>query len=224
MDLDLESRRHLALRIYDLIQYEDIDYARRYLEKVRWVYARDTGQFGRAATRAAIYNLAKVMVIKDEIYVAHLLTCPEKYARDFERYNVDPARGDRIVYRHLTRPHFRFLGRDFRPDLRTRDWQLRLMRRMKVLRRLFSSWWHREEREFSDWYADLLLRFDYGDEEEYRTWVKVLELPEEVRGYRQVRTPKMAAARQRAEELLQRRPPATAPGLLEIEPVAAAST
>ena len=223
MDLDGETLRHLALRIYDLIQYEGIGYARAYIEKVRWIYARDTAQFGRAATRAAIYNLAKVMVIKDEIYVAHLLTCAEKYERDFKRYKVDPARGDRIVYRHLTRPHFRLFGRDFRPDLRTRDWQLRLMRRMKILRRLFSNWWHREEREFSHWYAGLLLRFDYEDEEEYRTWVRVLELPEEVRGYRQVRTPKMAAARQRAEELLQRRPPATAPGLLEIEPLAAAS-
>ena len=224
VDLDAETRRHLALRIYDLIQFEDVDYAARYIEKVRWIYARDTAQFGRAATRAAIYNLAKVMIVKDEIYVAHLLTCTEKYERDFKRYNVDPERGDRIVYRHLTRPHFRFCGRDFRPDVRTRDWQLRLMRRMKFLRRLFSSWWHREEREFARWYGDLLLRFDYADADEYKTWVKVLELPEEVRGYRQVRTPKMAAARRRAAELLQRRPAATAPGLLEIEPVAAAST
>ena len=223
VDLDAETRRHLALRIYDLIQYEDFDYAARYVEKVKWIHARDTAQFGRAATRAAIYNLARVMIVKDEIYVAHLLTCPEKYERDFKRYNVDYGRGDRIVYRHLTRPHFRFCGRDFRPDIRTRDWQLRLMRRMKFLRRLFSSWWHCEEREFARWYSDLLLRFDYGDAAEYQTWVKVLELPGEVRGYRQVRTPKMAAARRRAAELLQRRPPATAPGLLEIEPAAAAS-
>ena len=91
-----------------------------------------------------------------------------------------------------------------------------------VLRRLFAAWWHRDEVEFRDWYAALVNRFDgnRGDLP-YATWVEILELPEEVRGYRSVRGPKMAAARQRAAELLSGRPPATAPGTLSIEPVRA---
>jgi len=224
LELDEEARCHFALRVYDLIQYEDPEYAGQYIARIRRVHAQDAARFGWAATRAAIRYLAKVMAIKDEVYVAHLLTCPEKYQRDRERYHLDPARGDRIEYRHLTRPHLRLFGRDFRPDIRTRDWQLRLMARMKFLRRLFASWWHREEGEFRDWYAGLLERFAYRDEEEYRTWVKVLELPEEVRGYRAVRDPKMAAARQRARELLERRPPARAPGTLQIEPATVAAS
>jgi indolepyruvate ferredoxin oxidoreductase len=224
LDLDEATRRHFALRVYDLIQYENFAYAEKYIQQVQEIYQRDTAAWAHAATRAAIYYLAKVMIIKDEVYVAYLLTCEEKYQRDRKRYNVDPARGDRVVYHHLTRPHFKLFGKDFRADLKTRDWQLRLVRKTKFLRRLFSSWWHREERDFIDWYADLLQRFDYNCEEDYRTWVKVLELPEEVRGYRSVRTPKMAAARRRAEDLLADRSKSRAPDLLDIEPAATISS
>ncbi len=224
MNLDEETRRHFALRVYDLIQYENFTLAEKYIQQVQWTYQRDTGQFSYAATRAVIHYLAKVLIIKDEVYVAYLLTCEEKYQRDRERYNIDPTRGDRVVYHHLTRPHFKLFGKDFRPDLKTRDWQLRLMRKMKFLRRLFSAWWHREERDFIDWYTDLLKGFNYANEEEYRTWVKALELPEEVRGYRTVRRPKMEAARRRAEELLARRPSTRSPDLLEIEPATTVST
>ena len=218
LDLDEDSKRHFALRVYDLIHYENFAYAERYIAQIQAIYAKDSPHYTRAATRAAVRYLAKVMAIKDEIYTAHLLTCPEKYAKDRARYNVDPKRGDRITYRHLNRPHIRLLGRDFRPDIKMRDWQLRLVARMKFLRRLFSSWWHSEERAFITWYEDLLERFNCSDETSYATWVKVLSLPAEVRGYRSVRQPKMAAAKRRAAELLDNRPPIQDPDLLAVEP------
>ena len=146
------ARRHFALRVYDLIQYENLAYADRYISQVLAVQAKDGPEFDFAATRAVIYQLAKVLAIKDEIYVAHLLTCEEKYRRDRSRYNIDPSRGDRIRYRHLNRPHLRLFGRDFRPDLKLGDRSLKWVARMKFLRRLFSSWWHREERDFAAWY------------------------------------------------------------------------
>ena len=74
---------------------------------------------------------------------------------------------------------------------------------MKFLRRLFASWWHREQVDFREWLADLALAFDGGENRvSYETWVELLSLPEDVRGYRIVRTPKMKAARERAEVLL----------------------
>ena len=76
------ARRHFALRVYDLIQYENLDYADRYIHQVLAVQAKDGPEFNFAATREVIYQLAKVLAIKDEIYVAHLLTCEEKYRRD----------------------------------------------------------------------------------------------------------------------------------------------
>ena len=204
LQLDEPTARHLALSTYDLINYEGPTYAERYLGMLETLHCRDDAERGCRVTRAAVYNLAKVLLIKDEVYVAHLLTCPEKYERDRRRYNVDPARGDRIRYIHLTRPHFRLFGRDFRPDLKTRDWQLRLLRRMRFLRRLLASWWHREERDFTAWYESLVSGFDAARacaDSEYETWVELLSLPESVRGYRSVRSAAMTAARQRGGEL-----------------------
>ena len=220
LDVNEKSRRHFALRVYDLIQYEDFAYAEKYIQQVQQIYQRDTAAFDHAATRAVIYYLAKVMIVKDEVYVAYLLTCEEKYERDNRRYNINPHRGDRIFYQHLTRPHFRIFGKNFQFDVKTRDWQLRLMRKMKFLRRLFSSWWHREERDFSDWYKNLLQNFTYTGAEDYRNWVDVLELPEQVRGYRSVRAPKMATARRHAQELLADHAKTASPDLLEIKPAA----
>lgn len=194
---------HVIIRLYDLIEYEGPAYAERYLDAVVSTHGRDTVEHGWRVTSSVIRYLAKVMAIKDEVYVARLLTCEEKYRRDRLRYGIDPARGDRVQYRHLTRPHFRLFGRDFRPDIKTRDWQLRGLARMKFLRRLFASWWHREEADFREWFADLVLSFDGGSGRvPYHTWVELFSLPEEVRGYRIVRTPKMQAARDRAETLL----------------------
>jgi len=221
---DAETRRHFALRVYDLIQYEDLAYADRYIRQVLAIQEKDTPEHDFQVTRTAIYQLAKVLAIKDEIYVAYLLTCEEKYRRDHRRYNIDPTRGDRIRYRHFNRPHFRFLGRDFRPDLKLGDLPLRLMARMKFLRHLFSSWWHREEREFATWYEDLMTQFSFHSDEEYRTWVQIFSLPEKVRGYRNVRTPKMIAAQERATELLEGRATKPDPALLQIGKPSAIST
>ena len=87
---------------------------------------------------------------------------------------------------------------------------------MKFLRRLCSSWWHREERDFAAWYESLISDFSPRSADEYHTWVQVLSLPEEVRGYRGVRQPKMEAAKKRAAELLAGHEAAPDPALLQI--------
>lgn len=201
MDFDDETARHLALRVYDLVQYEDVAYARRYVELVKSVFSKDHPGHGYRATKAVIRYLHKVMAIKDEVYVAHLLTSEEKRRRDLERYDVDPARGDRIEYVHLNRPQFTVFGLNAEWDLRTRNWMLRLMRHAKVLRRLLPGW-HARETAFRTWYIELVERFHAEDTAAYRRYAEALEAPETVRGYREVRYPTMAAARQRVAELL----------------------
>ncbi len=195
-----EFRRDLALRAYDLMQYEDAAHAGRYIDAVLRVHAVDRSEFEYAATRAVLWNLHKVMLIKDEVYVAHLLTSEEKHRRDRARYQVDPVRGDRITYRHLNRPQFTLLGRDVAWDIKTRDWMLELVKRMKWIRRVLPEW-HRQEREFRDWYEALVGQCldRISDVDNYPLLVKLLSLPEAVTGYREIRYPKMAAARQQAE-------------------------
>jgi indolepyruvate ferredoxin oxidoreductase len=202
LELDEPWRRHLALRLYELICYQDSDYAKSYLKLVQSVRDKDQAEMGWKATHAAIQYAFKVMAIKDEVYVSDLLTRREKYERDARRFGVDLAAGDRISYKHYNRPSFEIFGKEFAFDLEARDWMLKIMRNLGFGRRLLPGW-HRAEREFREWYLGLANSFSWKNPAQYHTWVKLLQLPEEVRGYRTVRYPKMAKARQQATELLQ---------------------
>lgn len=208
INLDEASTRDLAVRVYDLIRFENAGYAKRYLDTIKLIFNRDTNEHQFAATKAAIWNLHKVMAIKDEIYVADLLTREEKYERDAKRYGIDRSRGDRIVYRHINRPRFE-LGRVFGVkipviefDFKARDWQLRLMRKAKFLRHLLPQW-HAREKAFRDWYLQLIQNFGYQNREQYNLWLDILRCPEKVSGYREIRYPKMDAAQKKVGELLE---------------------
>ncbi|MCX6910393.1 MAG: 2-oxoacid:acceptor oxidoreductase family protein, partial [Verrucomicrobia bacterium] len=201
--VDVDSLRELALRIYDLIQYDGVAYAKKFIEHVKAIHLLDKAEHAFEATKAAISNLHRAMIIKDEIYVAHLLTSEEKHRRDCARYDVDPARGDRIRYSHINRPHFDVLGLQIEFDMRGKQWQMRAMRHLKLMRRILPRW-HKQEKDFRDWYCDLCAKFFYHDPETYKTWLELLRLPSQVTGYRDVRYPKMDEARSRAAELLKR--------------------
>lgn len=201
LQLDEATHQALALRVYDLIRYENLSYARRYVEGVKSVYDRDRVAYGFEATRAVIQYLHKVMLIKDEVYVSYLLTSEEKLSRDRLRYHIDPQNGDKILYRHLNRPEFTLFGMNIHFDITTRNWQLAIMRRMKFLRRLLPEW-HRREKEFRDWYMELVQKFHFYDEESYASYVEALRSPEMVKGYRDIRYPKMEEARALVASLL----------------------
>ena len=203
LDVGSDSiHRLLALYIYDLVQFEDLNYAQIYAEKVKQIHAHDSEIYDYRATKAAIRYLHKVMLIKDEVYVAHLLTSPEKLERDKELYHIDTKNGDRIKYVHLNRPHFTVMGLDLETDIDTRNWQLNLMKRMKFLRRLLSKW-HAREKAFREWYITRVIdTFAPTDVEMYEKHLRALECVEEVRGYREIRYPKMEVARQTVESLL----------------------
>ncbi len=195
MDIDEPAHRDFALRVYDLIRYENIRLAERYAALVKAAAVKDRHEWKYAATRAIIHYAFKVMAIKDEVYVAYLLTSPEKHARDRARYRVDPSRGDKITYRHLNRPEFQVFGKSVRWDMVTKDWQLHIMKRMKFLRKLLPGW-HKAEKEFRDWYLKLAENFEPENQKTYAYWVKILSCPENVRGYREIRQPKMKEAKQ----------------------------
>jgi len=197
-----QTARDIVWRLYDLLEYGGADaYAGYYLDLVEKIHARDSGQYDFAATKAVIWNLHKAMVIKDEVHVAHLLTSEEKTRRDHHRYHVDESRGDKIIYHHLNRPEFNVLGRDIRFKFSPKKWQLNLLKHCRWLRRAMPQWHHRE-RDFRDWYIRIVENFHYHDRESYDGYVKALRCVEDVRGYREVRYPKMDEARRRAEALL----------------------
>lgn len=198
---DEETRLQFVNRLYDLFAFENAAYARKYLDRVMATLKKDTKAADFAATQAVVKYLHKVMEIKDEIYVAHLLTSPEKYEKDARRYKVDLAGGDRIVYRHFNRPEFDILGLKVMFDLKSQDWMLNVMKHLKFLRRVLPGW-HVKEKAFREWYGQLVDRFEYTSPEQYARWVEALSVPEEVRGYRKIRYPKMEAAMEQAEKAL----------------------
>ena len=144
------------------------------------------------------------MLIKDEPYVAYLLTRYEKKQRDIAKYGVDVSNGDRLVYRHHTSPEFNIGRRRIRLNITTHDWHLNLVRRMKWWRKL--PGWHRREVEFRDWYIALLDRVNLVTPSGYVQALRVLKSPEAVTGYREVRYPKMNEARTTIEAELTRVP------------------
>ena len=100
----------------------------------------------------------------------------------------------------------------------SRQWQLRLMSRMRWLRRVMPRW-HQREQQFRNWYeqlVDQLVSSPDGESARRQRWLAVLRAPESVTGFRETAYPKMAAARRLAEELLASVPteeaPAEAPG------------
>ena len=200
LSLDDEINRIFAIYVYDLIQFENIKYAQLYIDKINEVYQKD--REGYQATKAAIKYLHKVMLIKDEVYVSHLLTRKEKLERDKLRYNIDEKNGDKIRYLHLNRPHFKVMGFDIETDIDTRNWMLHLMKNMKFLRRILSKW-HIKEKDFRDWYIrEVIDTFSPSNDESYARHLKAIECVDSVRGYREIRYPKMDEARQKVVNLL----------------------
>jgi len=206
--VDDQLMRDVIIRAYDCVVWggptQGIDYAKAYCDRLVAAFHKDHPRFDHAVTRAIVWNLAKVMLIKDEPYVSALLTSPEKYKRDRRRFNVNEARGDKIVYRHHNRPEFDVLGRRVRFEWKSKDWQLRLMSGCRGLRKWLPGW-HQRERDFRDWYTELVdtLPADVSNQpREYRRWLEVLSVPAAVTGYREVRYPKQDAARKQAEALL----------------------
>jgi indolepyruvate ferredoxin oxidoreductase len=208
--LPQQQLRDFLRRFADLLIYEDDTYADAYAGAVRSAYEHERSAMGPQAalyeaTAAVIWNLAKVMAIKDEIWVAYLLTSDEKLEADRERYGIDPARGDRVRYLHINRPHFDIFGRSIEWDMATRNWMLRIVRHLRVLRRLLPRW-HAREKAFRNWYSDAViggwLRGDFASEADA---LEALRLPMTCTGYRDVVYPKHERARARVAELLQRR-------------------
>lgn len=200
LSLDEQTHRSLALYIYDLIQFENIKYAEFYIRKIEEVHQKDRDEY--RVTKAVIKYLHKTMLIKDEVYVSHLLTSKEKLARDKIRYNIDEKNGDKIRYLHLNRPRFNIMGIDIEHDIDTRNWMLHLMKRMKFLRKWLSQW-HSKEKEFRDWYVrEVIDTFSPTNDENYTKHLEALESVELVRGYREIRYPKMEQAKQTVEKLL----------------------
>jgi indolepyruvate ferredoxin oxidoreductase len=196
-DLPRDIMADIGRYLYDLIQYEDVAYAQAYADRIKRIYRADAPEFGFAATIAAAKNLYKLMIVKDEFYVSHILTSYEKQRRDHHRYNVNSANGDQIRYRRVFHP--RLFGRMI--SIPFPNWALYAMRELKRIRR-FIPLYHSDDRQFLRWYQQLIDGFAWQTPQQYQMRVRALSAVDQVRGYREHRLPTMRQARLDAEAVL----------------------
>jgi indolepyruvate ferredoxin oxidoreductase len=203
-----ELRHLLEVRVPELIAYQDVAWARRYVEFVARVAEAERRQApGRSGLALAVArSLYALMAYKDEYEVARLHTDPALRGELEARFGP----GARIAW-HLHPPILRALG--LRRKLRLGTWAapaLRLLARCKALR---GTPWdpfgraqvRRVERALIDEYCGLVetaLRRLGPDT--HATAVALAETADLVRGYEEVKLAGVARFREAARELVAR--------------------
>jgi indolepyruvate ferredoxin oxidoreductase len=205
--LDEETRRLLAVRLAELVDYQDERYARAYLDTVAAVADREQNVMPgtRDLTHAVARCLYKLMAGKDEYEVARLylkssfrgqvagtFTKPVKVS-----YNLHPPFARRLgINRKLT------LG----PWFRVAFHGLRAARRLRgtVFDPFARQAGRREEREILAWYRDVLQQIiSELRPADHAVAVRLGELPDLIRGYEQVRHNGAETAKAAAADLLE---------------------
>ncbi len=177
----------------------EIGYARRYAQQVLKILRQDSPPHAFAMTAAVIQNLGRLMLIKDPVYVALLLTDAQKSRRDLEKFNIDPQHGDRIRYRRDHNIHLSLLGGVMHLGWRSTNWQLRLLARCRWLR-LWPTW-SRRDRALLDWYESLIEQARWSDDGQYATGLKALAAAAKINGFREVRWAKTSVVQQEVKAL-----------------------
>ncbi|MBI3455226.1 MAG: indolepyruvate ferredoxin oxidoreductase family protein [Candidatus Rokubacteria bacterium] len=206
--LDEEARRMLAIRIAELIDYQDARYPERYVAFVRQVAARERAAApGRVElTHAVIRSLYQLMAYKDEYEVARLHLKPAFHAQVPGLF-VEPRR---LVY-HFHPPLLRAMG--LTRKLAFGPWFTPVLRLLRGMRGLRGTPWdvfgwaavRREERRLVSWYAALVeAALAHLDEESHPAVVELARLPDGVRGYEAIKLTNLRAVEARADELMAR--------------------
>lgn len=204
--LDEAGQRELGVRLAELCAYQDEAYARRYLAFVSRVWQQEQRgpDRGLQLTKAVVRGLYKLMAYKDEYEVARLATRTDSEERMRALFD-----GEVEIVRKLHPPTVRGLlrgkigfGKGLRPVLA-------LLSRLKGLRGTALDPFgrtaaRRMERELIGWYCGLIEEVLQDlTAENYDLGVEIAQLPDEIRGYEQVKEAAVTTAKQRAKGLLQ---------------------
>ena len=200
--LDPESRRLLAFRVGELIDYQDARYAATYVDFVLVVAAREEAMAAgrREITHAVIRNLYKLMAYKDEYEVARLHLKPAFQAGTRGLFTA-PRRLDW----HFHPPLLRALG--LRRKLRLGPWFAPVLRALRALRRVRGTPFdlfgyaavRREERRLIPWYRELVTSaLDGPGADGHARALELARLPESIRGYEDIKLRSIAKVRGQA--------------------------
>ena len=204
-ELPEPTRRLLAVRIPELVDYQDGEYAARYVDEVLRTAAHESELVpgSHRFTDAVTTSLYKLMAYKDEYEVARLYLKPdfaEHVARTFEGrvrlvHNLQPPAVRRWGKRklqvpsELATPMFRVL----RSGRRLRGTPLDVFGRQES---------RREERALVTWYLDLVTEaVGHLRPSTLEVAVAMAELPDGIRGYEDVKRRNVERVRAQADDL-----------------------
>ncbi len=203
-----ELRRLAEVRIPELVAYQDADWARRWAEAVRHVHVAEQERTpGHSElTEAVARQLFKLMAYKDEYEVARL------HLDAVERAKLGAEFGeDAKVYFMLHPPLLRALG--LKRKLKLGRWFVPGFRMLYRMRRMRGRWMdpfgraevRRVERALIDEYRALVNEaLALLTPETHATALELLELPDVIRGYEEIKLRNVVLFRKRADAILKR--------------------
>jgi indolepyruvate ferredoxin oxidoreductase len=161
---------HLANYLHDLFVYDlgaTLHQVYSDLVRVSQLYQKDE-------LKLAVRLLIKTYWIKDEVFVSHQLSSSLKKSIDEKKYS---QLGSGFKITHINRPHFEIWGKSIEFDFYPKDWLLKIMSHLRMLRLLMPSW-HKKEKEIAKAIRTKVLN-----------GLKYVELKklDNVKGYREVR-------------------------------------
>ena len=206
--LDEEAQRLLAIRIGELIDYQDTAYATSYVDFVLEVAAREAAACpGRTEfTHAVIRQLYKVMAYKDEYEVARLHLKQAWHTQLTGMF----AQPQKISY-HFHPPLLRSMG--LQRKLQLGPWftqPLRLLRRLKTLRgRRWDPFGYakvrRAERQLIPWYRQTITQvLAHLDDSNHALAVVIANAPDAIRGYEDIKLRRLAETQELVAQHLAR--------------------
>ncbi len=175
-ELSESLKRDIVIRAYDAMRWGGLEYAKKYTDAIIAIYDKDSSNHNFEATASVIKTLASAILTKDIFYIAELATSGEKMARDRVKYNVNPANGDRIIYRHMMHFNRRHRGKDKHVHFGLPSWVLKITKRMTWLRNILPGW-NRKENTYLAAYMELIENFDPKSDSEYDRQLAVLQSP-----------------------------------------------
>ena len=122
----------------------------------------------------AMRTLVKTYFIKDEVFVSQAMISPLKQNDDFYRYY---DLGTSFTVKHINRPSFDIGSKKIEFDFSPKPWMLNIMRHMRILRLILSTWHSKEKKINETIRNDLLAGVD----------LKRLKEIDGIKGYREVR-------------------------------------
>src|SRR5688572_30981949 len=200
-----ELRRLVEIRVPELVAYQDEDYARHYAEAVRRVHVAEQERTpGHSElTQAVASYLFKLMAYKDEYEVARLHLDAVEQAKMRSEFGEDAK-----VWFNLHPPMLRGMGLDRK--LKLGSWFVPSFKALYRMRRLRGTRLdpfgkakvRRVERALIGEYEDMVARtLSKLTPESHAVALELVELPDLIRGYEEIKLRNVALFRKRTEAL-----------------------